>query len=115
VSAPSADTPIVSGQLSEVSGGDAEVEREILSEFRGATQADAIALEQSLAEGDIDAVRRAAHRMKGASRMVGALDLALACEHLEKAAEDNDLAAAVLQRPGLVAEIERLGRYLDKL
>jgi hypothetical protein len=53
--------------------------------------------------------------MKGASRMVGALDLALACEHLEKAAEDNDLAAAVLQRPGLVAEIERLGRYLDKL
>lgn len=44
-----------------------------------------VSLEHPLSQSDVQASLRFAHRMKGASRMVGAHPLARACEALEQA------------------------------
>jgi two-component system sensor histidine kinase EvgS len=112
---PAADAPIVADALAEVSGGDRAVEREILLEFRDASRADAAFLESSFAARDIDALKRAAHRMKGSSSMVGALDLARVCERIEKAAGSSNWEEAVSHKSGLRTEIDRINRYLEAL
>lgn len=73
-------------RLSEISGGEAEFEREIVTEymeqawslFDGATRA--------LVAKDVAELRRAAHTIKGSSRTVGAEGVAGAAAALESAA-----------------------------
>ncbi|MGH8482754.1 MAG: ATP-binding protein, partial [Nevskiaceae bacterium] len=93
--------------LSVISGGDAAMEREILGDFRRINDADATGLRQGVENDDLDAVARAAHRIKGASRMVGAAGLATACERLEQAARAGDWDAL---RAGLGALDDALDR-----
>lgn len=97
----------------EIAGGDQAFLREILADFRQSTHEDARHLKDSLDTGDSIGLRRAAHRMKGASRMVGALDLASVCEALENAAHANDLAKAGELRSHLAAELQRLDHFLQ--
>ncbi|HSX61502.1 MAG TPA: ATP-binding protein [Tahibacter sp.] len=62
--------------LDEITGGDAQQARELLDEFVATAQSDLLALEQALARGDRAAAGREAHRIKGAARLVGAVELA---------------------------------------
>jgi HPt (histidine-containing phosphotransfer) domain-containing protein len=76
------------GRLVELFGDDpdtlAEVEREFLDTARGAA-------EEIAATDDFDAIARAAHRLKGASGMIGAAALRQIAEAVERAAKESDL------------------------
>lgn len=71
--------------------GSAEEEDDILRDFITETQRDLAALNTALAQGDLAAVSREAHRVKGASRMVGAQSLAQSSARLEQAARDGGM------------------------
>ncbi|MEJ0047518.1 MAG: response regulator [Rhodospirillales bacterium] len=90
---PEASDPIDRSVLAEVAGGDTAVEGDILKSFRGASDADAEALARAVAANNHDAIRTAAHRLKGSSRMIGAKDLAKACECIEHGSRNGDSEA----------------------
>lgn len=62
------------------------------------------ALRQAVASGDRDAVRKAAHRLKGASANIGAVDMAHRCAELESShAGDGELLKALLEAASAAA------------
>ena len=65
-------TPVDHSVLATTSGGDAAAERDILLDFRRVNDADAAMLKHAIAQSDGPQVTRATHRIKGASRTVGA-------------------------------------------
>lgn len=77
------------GKLAELFGNDpetlAEVEREFLDTARDAER-------EIEATDDLAAIARAAHRLKGASGMIGAATLHRIAEAVEHAAKAQDLA-----------------------
>jgi PAS domain S-box-containing protein len=108
-------SPIDRDKLAEVSMGDAEFEREMLAEFRNSATADAEQLAVAVQADDCDAIVRIAHRIKGASRAVGAVPLADISEQMEAAGRAHDLAAVGAAREPLFREIERLRTHLAAL
>ena len=76
-------------KLVELFGGDpatlAEVEREFFDTARDAAR-------EIAATNDLDTIARAAHRLKGASGMIGAAPLREIAEAVERAAKAEDLA-----------------------
>ena len=110
------DAPaILETVLAELSGGDQAVERDILREFKVANDADAAALGEALARRDLPAIVRAAHRIKGASRMVGAQDLGTVCAAIERAGRAEDLTAVLAEEPRLRHELTRLTTHLERV
>jgi HPt (histidine-containing phosphotransfer) domain-containing protein len=107
-----ADAPIDLRILAEISGGDAEFEREILLDLRGSTSEDAAEFMAALAGRDVPAVTRISHRLKGASQMVGALSLAVVCERIGKAGKSDDWAAIAADSAALTHELQRLSEFL---
>jgi PAS domain S-box-containing protein len=76
---------------------------EILLDFMTQIRSDLDGLRVALTVEDLPACARIAHRMKGSSRMVGAQDLAAACEAMEHAVRqdsprDADSAKATMDR-----------------
>jgi len=114
VAAATCGLPIDRAKLAELSGGDEQIEREILVDFRTAAGDDAAALAVALDSADRDQITRISHRMKGASRMVGALPLAGICEQIEAASRADDNAAIAVQTGPLRREVERLREFLDQ-
>ena len=76
---------------------------------------DAAMLEQAVAKGDTPQVTRATHRIKGASRMVGAMGLAGVCERIERASRANDWPTVEASMGAFHEEWMRLNVYLDSL
>src|SRR5690606_19322831 len=72
--------------LNALTGGDGASSRRLLGDFLDATAEDLAALQAALGAGDAPAVARQAHRIKGAARLVGAVELAAAAEAVEQAA-----------------------------
>ena len=107
-------TAIDAAALAELTGGDRAVERDILREYRTANDADALALRDALDRRDLPGIVRAAHRMKGAGRMVGARSLAEVCGAIEQAGRAEDFTAVAGEEPRLARELERLNAYLDE-
>jgi CheY-like chemotaxis protein len=110
-----ASLPLDRTKLAELSGGDEQTEREILADFRTTAGDDAAALAAALERADRNQITRISHRMKGASRMVGALALAAICEQMEAASRADDAAAIAAQSGALRREVERLQEFLDQL
>ncbi|HUL95697.1 MAG TPA: response regulator [Usitatibacter sp.] len=76
--------------LALLTGGDAGLEREFLAHFRAACGSDAAALRLAVDARDGAEAARVSHRIKGASRTIGAFALAAACEQVERAARAAD-------------------------
>jgi PAS domain S-box-containing protein len=108
-----AAAPLNAGALTAVTGGDRAVEREILLEFRGTIDADARALEDALTRRHLADIVRAAHRIKGASLMVGADDLAAVCAAIEHAGRAEDLPGTLAREAAFRAQLARLNAYLE--
>ena len=108
-----AAVPVDHASLAQISGGDTAVEREILVDFRTANDADAQELRQALSDESPERVTRAAHRMKGACRMIGAMALAEVCERLETAGRQKHWELVVAERGALERELERLEAWLS--
>jgi len=110
-----AAAPLDRSVLAAISGGDATAERDILLDFRRVNDQDAAMLEQAVAKSDIPQVTRTTHRIKGASRTVGAMGLAGVCERIEHASRANDWPTVEANMGTFHQEWMRLNAHLDSL
>lgn len=99
--------PIDFKVLDELAGNAAD-KAEILQDFMAQTRSDLADLEAALEMQDIPGSVRIAHRMKGASRMVGAHELANACMAMENSGRQGNPEGA----DAVTAALERLAAYL---
>jgi two-component system sensor histidine kinase EvgS len=83
-------TPLDASVLDALTGGSRSVAREVLDDFLATTARDVSALIAARDAGDLAQLAREAHKIKGASRLVGAGELALAASELELAAQHAD-------------------------
>jgi HPt (histidine-containing phosphotransfer) domain-containing protein len=84
-----ADVRIDPALLDELTGGDDELVAGILADFTESTAADLVSLRDALAGSNAEEVRRQAHRLKVASRAVGAHEVARLAARLETAASSD--------------------------
>jgi len=80
---------------------------EYVALFLDEAPAQLAAVHAALATTDADAVRRAAHALKGSARTIGAAELAALAEQIERHARAGALAAAASQAPALDAAFAR--------
>src|SRR5690606_21604067 len=78
--------PLDPAVLEGLTDDDAGEIRALLDDFLDSTRQDMARLEAARAAGDLPGVAREAHRLKGAARLVGALELDQCADQLEAAA-----------------------------
>lgn len=110
-----ADAPIDWRVFREMWKLDEAGERELLRDLRDANEVDLAALNENFEHDERQVVARAAHRIGGASRSVGALQLADACADLEYAAECADRARMTYSYGAVLREARRLNEILDSI
>lgn len=96
--------------LDELTGGDPALTASVLSDFIGTSREDLRALADAAATHDHEQLRRQAHRIAGAGRIVGAGELAALAKQIENAAaqQSDDWA-------GLRSLVDRLDAALAKI
>jgi two-component system sensor histidine kinase EvgS len=99
--------------LRQLSDGDAAVECEILAAFRQACHADAAKLKSAIERSSFPDTTTAAHRIKGASNMIGAEALAAACERIERASRAGDMGLIQASMEAFQRELQRMNQYCD--
>ena len=99
--APASAPAIDRGALKELTGGDAEFERELAETFVSSGDQCLAEIIAALKASDFDTVRKRAHSLKGASANIHARELSLAASSLENAVRENALPAI----SGLVTEL----------
>ena len=99
--APAAAPAIDRGALKELTGGDAEFERELAETFVSSADQCLAEIIAALKASDYDTVRKRAHSLKGASANIHARELSQAASSLENAVRENALPAI----DGLVTEL----------
>jgi HPt (histidine-containing phosphotransfer) domain-containing protein len=105
--------PVDRAVLAEISGGDTAAERDILLDFRRVNNEDVAMLKQAVDKNDLPQVTRASHRIKGASKMIGAMPLAIVCEHIEHASRANDWNTIKVYMEAFHQEYLRLDAYFN--
>jgi signal transduction histidine kinase/DNA-binding response OmpR family regulator len=102
--------------LDELTGGDDTLTSSVLRDYVESTTADIASLRAALEQGDVEEAGRQAHRIKGASAMVGAVRVQTIAAAIEAAAGDggaemparaDDLAAALAQVAATVEPADR--------
>jgi len=88
--------------------GDEELLKELLDLFRTSSTDDYIQLQQAVADGDTEAVARAAHSLKGAAATLGLEGIRWLVSDMEEDGKRNSVAVA---RENLAA----LGELLEQL
>jgi CheY-like chemotaxis protein/HPt (histidine-containing phosphotransfer) domain-containing protein len=94
--------------LALTSGNEADL-RALLADYLASTREDLAGLGIARAAGDLPTLTRQAHKLKGAARTVGALELAEAAERLEAAAREGDWMAV----PPLATDVATAGERLQ--
>ncbi len=107
-------SPIDYSELGKVVADSAN-QIEVLHNLRTHIHSDHANLIEMLKQGNQPNIERTAHRMKGSSRMVGAMDLARACEAIEQAAQARDIAGARSARLWLDEAIKQFDSHLIEL
>ena len=97
-----------SGVLFELTGGDVAETRALLADFLASTGEDFALLEALRGAGDLQGMTRQAHKIKGAARLVGALELAEAAAMLENAGRNGDWASVLPLAVDVATAVERL-------
>jgi PAS domain S-box-containing protein len=115
VPARSSSSPIDDAVLGEISAGDGILARDILMRFHRYNAEDTTLLREAVRKADVDQVAHASHRIKGASKTVGAVELATICERLEHACHANDWATVAQHMDHFLHEVQRLDEYIDSL
>jgi two-component system, sensor histidine kinase and response regulator len=106
-------TPAIDREaLRELTGGDAEFERELADTFVSSGDQCLAEILAALKVSDFDTVRKRAHSLKGASANIHALELSRTASRLENAVRDNSMPAI----GGLVTELsEKLAAVNQEL
>jgi len=107
------DSPIDQALLTAKCSGDAAMVGEVLAAFRQTCEDDSAGLAQAVAAGDAGLVTQFAHRMAGASKMVGAAAFGSACETIDRASRQGDWTAVHAGMPEFERERMRLAGYLE--
>ena len=94
--------------LEQLTGGDRGEMRAVLDDFLDSCGRDLVAMQRARESGDAVQLAREAHKIKGAARLVGAGELALAASELELAAKGNDWP----QLLPLTADVQTAARRL---
>ncbi|MEJ8825066.1 response regulator [Variovorax humicola] len=105
--------PIDMTLLTAKCGGDASVVGEVLAAFRRTCEDDSAGLRQAVSADDVSLVTQFAHRMAGASKMVGALAFAAACENIDRASRIGDWKAVLAGMSVFEPEQKRLVAYFE--
>jgi len=92
--------------LGEWLAGDNDAINELLAVFRDSVRAEQVRMRDSLASGDLDEYRNAAHRLRGAALSMGARALANAAGTLEASGRARDADACALGMPELDTQVE---------
>jgi HPt (histidine-containing phosphotransfer) domain-containing protein len=100
--------------LDALTGGSAAVARELLDDFLASTVHDLAELDGAREAGDLPALTRQAHKIKGAARMVGAVELAETAGQLEASGRGEEWPAILPLAADLATAAERLRRYVDE-
>jgi signal transduction histidine kinase/CheY-like chemotaxis protein/HPt (histidine-containing phosphotransfer) domain-containing protein len=90
---------------------DPESERELVREFCEAARHDLDAIAEARRANDLPAVTREAHRLKGASKLVGATELAEIAAAIEAAGRATDWDAVAAKLPGLSPALARIEHW----
>jgi CheY-like chemotaxis protein len=85
-----APEPLDASVLATLTGGSRAMAREVLDDFLATTRSDLAALTAAREGGDTEAVAHEAHKIKGAARLIGAIELGDAAAALETAAKAAD-------------------------
>jgi len=101
--------------LRGIAGHSPDGQAQTLRSFRLSMQADANGLRQSVSGNDFDAVVRWAHRLHGASAMIGATGVAAASAEVQLAAAARDEVLMCAELAELEGELARLDEYLGLL
>jgi len=104
--APGAAPPVFA-ELEDLAATAAE-RAEILQDFMTQTRSDFAGLQAASTLRDLPDCARIAHRMKGSSRLVGAQDMAAACEKLEHAARQGSPEDATLAQAAMALALQGL-------
>jgi signal transduction histidine kinase/DNA-binding NarL/FixJ family response regulator/HPt (histidine-containing phosphotransfer) domain-containing protein len=104
--------PLDPSVVEALSGGNGADARAVLADFLASTGQDLGEADAARTAGDLPALARQAHKLKGASRMVGALELAFCAEQLETAARAGDWNGAALLAADVATAAERLRRHV---
>ena len=102
--------------LDDLTGGNQQDARELLADFLTSTADDLAQLEALRRGGDLHGLTRQAHKIKGAAKLVGAMQLADAATMLEAAGRNGDWASVLPHAVDVATAAERLrldvaGRY----
>jgi signal transduction histidine kinase/CheY-like chemotaxis protein/HPt (histidine-containing phosphotransfer) domain-containing protein len=100
--------------LDALTGGSDAVARELLDDFLASTVHDLAELDHAREAGDLPALTRQAHKIKGAARMVGAVELAETAGQLEASGRGEEWPAILPLAADLSTAAERLRRYVDE-
>ena len=82
--------PLEKSVLDELTGGDVRENRALMEDFLQATDQDTAAMQRAREQGDLIQLGREAHKIKGAAKLVGAIELANAATELERATKSED-------------------------
>jgi HPt (histidine-containing phosphotransfer) domain-containing protein len=94
--------------LHEVTGGNVQVERDLLGDFRDSINEDEAGLRAAHASGDAVTLRRYAHRIQGACCVIGALELAAACADIQQRAKTAPQDTSHIDLAPLAHALDRL-------
>jgi HPt (histidine-containing phosphotransfer) domain-containing protein len=111
-SASTAQNPLDDSVLLEYLGDDAELRREVLQQFLDTLTGDLQQLESEIRESNSPSVQRSAHRLKGASYMVGARPLGDSAMQLESLARSGEVAGFAAAWTLINTEHQRLLQHL---
>lgn len=99
--------------LDAFTGGDPVIAREIYVDFVKLGRVDLDAARAALAALDATAFARAAHRIKGSARMIGAMPGSEAASAVESAARNCDWAGVEAGMPAFEASLAELFALLE--
>lgn len=102
-------------ELLESMGGDWSFMDELLETFFADGPAQLQSLEQGLAAGDAEVVRRAAHTLKSNARSFGATTLTELSKQLEDSSKDGDLGAAAEKIERIADEYQAVVEELQSI
>ena len=105
--------PLDPAPLRSLTAGNAAEARLLLDEFLASAATELASVDTARATGDLAAVGREAHRIKGAARMVGALELARVASELEAASSERDWPRIAPLAADLAAAVERLREQVE--
>jgi HPt (histidine-containing phosphotransfer) domain-containing protein len=101
----------------DLTEGDEDLLRDLIMLFKQESTELMEHLESAVASGDCDSIRKAAHRLKGASASVGGVKIAAAARMLETMGATKTLTDAdgvMAQLHGLIGEYDRATEFLGK-